>query len=67
MDLTFISKFVDKGKLGGWTRALVAAGCGALVARWPGLSNILTPTEQGYLATAIATLVVGVWSHYVKS
>lgn len=63
----FLSMFVDKGKLGGWVRALVAAGLGALVVDFPGLKDILTPAEQGIIGTAISTLVVGIWSHYAKS
>lgn len=64
--IKLLPAFVDKGKLGGWVRALVAAGLGALVADFPGLKDILTPAEQGLIGTAISTLVVGVWSHYVK-
>lgn len=67
MDWTLLSKLVDKNKVGGWVRAIIGAGLAALIARWPGLKDILLPSEQAEIGIAVSGLVVGIWSHYVKS
>ena len=67
MNLSFLSGLVDAGKLGGWVRGAVAAGLVMLVAKYQPLGDILTAEAQTEIATAAATLVVGGWSHYVKS
>ena len=48
-------------------RGTVAAGLVMLVAKYQPLGDILTADAQTEIATAAATLVVGAWSHYVKS
>lgn len=67
MNLQLLATIVDSGKLGGWVRAAAAAGLVWLIAHYAPLSDILTPDVQNDIATLAATLVVGAWSHYVKS
>ena len=63
----FLARFVDTSKLGGYVRAGAAALLVDLVGQVPGLSDILTQQEIGYISLAVATGVVGVWSHFVKA
>ena len=62
-----LSQFINTSKLGGWVRALVAAGFGILIAKWPGLKDYVDPATQAEIGAAVATIVVGVWSHMAKS
>ena len=59
---------INADRLAGWTRALVAALLG-VVASWSGglLAPFLTPEIQVAIGTAIATLVVGLWSQIAKT
>lgn len=65
--MDFLTSLVDTSKLGGWVRAGVAAGIGALIAKWPWLATVVDPSTQTALGTAAAGLVVGAWSHVAKS
>jgi hypothetical protein len=67
MDLSFLLMFVNSSKIGGWTRAGVAAGLTALIAKWPFLSQYLAPDTQAEVAAAASGIVVAVWSHFAKS
>lgn len=62
-----IVKLVDTNKIGGWTRALVAALLTMLLAQWPPLAAIVTPDLQAAIAIAISSAIVGVWSQIAKS
>lgn len=64
MDLT---KLVSAGIVGGWVRAGVGALLTVIVAHIPWLSDILTSETRNTIAVVVSTIVVGVWSHYVKS
>ena len=63
----FLSLFIDSNKLGGWVRAIVAAGLVALVAKYPVLGNLIDPAIQVQIAAAIAAIVVGGWSQLTKT
>jgi hypothetical protein len=65
--LSLLTKFVDANKLGGWVRAIVAAGFVALIAEYPVLGNYVAPAVQTQIAAAIAAIVVGYWSQLTKS
>jgi hypothetical protein len=67
MNLSVLYKLVDADKLGGWVRAGVAAGLGALIAKFPGVGGIVDPSTQTQIGIIVATIVVGVWSHYAKA
>ena len=67
MDLSFLTQFVDASKVGGWARSAVAAGLGVAIAKWPGLSSYLDPVTQAAIGTAVAGIVVGVWSQLTKT
>jgi hypothetical protein len=67
MDLSILTKLIDADKLGGWVRAGVAAGLGALIAKWPGLGAYVDPGTQAQIGAVVATIIVGVWSHYAKN
>lgn len=62
-----VTSLVNTSTLAGWVRAAVAAGLGALIARWPELSSVMDPTTQTAIGTVAAGLVVGVWSHLAKA
>jgi lysozyme len=64
--LQFLSMFVGPTQLGGWVRAGVAAGATAL-AMATGLPFFNDPVIVGGVATAISTLVVGLWSTLTKT
>lgn len=65
--MNLLVSLVDAGKLGGWIRAVVAAGIAAAIAKWPLLKDLLGPEAQAAIATAAAGIVVGAWSHFAKS
>lgn len=64
---TWISMFIDSGKVGGWVRAGVASVLPLLIAKYPLAGVILDPATQTMVATLASTIAVGLWSHYVKS
>lgn len=64
MDLT---KLVNAGVLGGWVRAGVAALLVAVIHKFPGLSDVLSPDTRLSIAVAISAIVVGIWSHVAKN
>ena len=66
MDLSYLTQFIDSGKLGGWTRAAVGALIAAAIAKWPTLSLILDPATQAALGVAASGIVIGLWSHLAK-
>jgi hypothetical protein len=59
--------FVDANKLGGWVRALVAAGFGVLLGKWPLLGSIFGPDLQTTAGVLFSGIAVGVWSHFAKN
>jgi hypothetical protein len=63
-----LARFIDADKLGGWVRALVAVVLGQ-AASWFGgvLAPFLTPELKLAIGSAIATLIVGLWSQIAKS
>ena len=65
--LSLASKFIDSNKLGGWIRAIVAAGFVALIAKYPIFGTYIDPALQTQIAAAIAAAVVGVWSQLTKT
>lgn len=71
MDLTFLSSFINADKIGGWVRAGVASGLGFLIAhyaaKYPVLTNILSPEVQAAVGVAASGAVVGLWSHLTKT
>ena len=64
---TIFVRLIDADKLGGWTRAGVAALLALLLAKWPALAAIVTPDMQAAVAVAISGFVVGIWSQIAKS
>jgi len=58
--------FVGPTQIGGWVRAGVAAGATAL-AMATGLPFVNDPVIVGGIATALSTLVVGLWSSLTKT
>lgn len=66
MDLSFLLKFVDAGKLGGWVRGVVASLLVVAIARWPALSSFLSPEAQTAIGVIVSSLVIGLWSHLAK-
>src|SRR5262249_48913783 len=62
-----LSKLIDADKLGGWIRAWIASLLATVVAKNPVLSTYLDPITQGAIATAIAGVAVGWWSHITKT
>ena len=67
MNLTFLTQFIDANKLGGWVRAVVAAGFVAAIAKWPILGNVIDPAIQTQAAALLAAIVVGYWSQLTKT
>jgi hypothetical protein len=67
MNLTFLTQFIDSGKVGGWARAGTAALLGIAIAKWPALSSVLDPTTQAALGLAMSGAVVGIWSQLTKT
>lgn len=65
--MDILKMFVTNSKVGGWTRAAVAAGFVWLIAKYPVLGPIIPPEAQTDIAGALSIIVVGAWSHYVKS
>ena len=61
------SKLIDHNKIGGWVRAIVAAGFVALIAKYPILGSYVDPALQTQIAAAIAAAIVGVWSQLTKT
>lgn len=66
MDWSLLTNFVNTTKVAGWTRAVVGAGIAAAIAKWPGLSQYLSPETQAALGVAVSGIAVGVWSHIAK-
>jgi lysozyme len=64
--LQFLSMFLGPTQIGGWVRAGVAAGFTAL-AMATGLPFLSDPVIVGGVATALSTLVVGLWSSLTKT
>lgn len=65
--MNFLTQFVNAGKVGGWTRAIVGAGLVWLVTKFPGLNDMLDKQTQMEIAVAVSGLVVGAWSHFAKA
>lgn len=62
---------VNGTKVGGWVRAAVAAGLGALSIKFGGeigeaVKAVLTPEVVTGLAVAFGTAAVGAWSQITK-
>jgi len=64
--LQFLASIVGPTQIGGWVRALVASGLTALAVT-TGLPFLSDPTVTGGIATAAATVVVGLWSSLAKT
>ena len=67
MNLSFLTQLIDANRIGGWVRAIVAAGFVALVAKYPVLGNYVDPAIQTQIAAAIAAIAVGAWSQLTKT
>ena len=67
MDIGILKMFVTNSKVGGWVRAAVASGFVLLIHKYPVLGPVISPEAQTEIATGLATIAVGAWSHYVKS
>lgn len=67
MDLKFLLMFINASKVGGWTRAIVAAGFVWLIHKYPVLGNYVTPDAQTDIALALSIIVVGLWSQIAKA
>jgi hypothetical protein len=65
--MDILSSLIDASKLAGWARALVSSLLGVLIAKWPGLSGYFDPTTQAAIGTAVAGIIVGIWSQLAKS
>src|ERR1700745_1410791 len=61
------SKLISNDKIAGYVRAAVAAGFAMLIAKYQPLGDWIPPAAQDAIALAVATFVVGVWSHIVKA
>lgn len=64
---SLLARLVDTSKLAGYVRAGVAAAAGAAIAKWPLLGQFMDQDTQNALGVFAAGLVVGMWSHFVKS
>ena len=64
--MEFLTQLVDASKLGGWARAVVASLLGVAIAKWPGLAGYIPPDAQAAIGAAVASIVVGAWSHVSK-
>ena len=62
-----ITTLVDADKIGGWVRALVAAGFGLLLGKWPLLGSIFGPDLQTAAGVLLSGVFVGIWSHVAKN
>ncbi len=62
-----LSQLVDANKLGGWTRAIVAALLSVAISKWPTLSPYMTPEVQLALGILVSSGVVGIWSTLTKT
>lgn len=60
------SKLVSNDKIAGYVRAAVAGIFAMLIAKYQPLGSWITPEIQDAIAVAVATTVVGMWSHVVK-
>lgn len=71
MNLGFLSQFINADKLGGWVRAGVASGLGFLIAhyaaKYPLLTDILSPEVQASIGVFASAVVVGLWSQLTKT
>jgi hypothetical protein len=65
MNLSWLTMFIDSGKVGGYVRAGVAAVLPVLIAKVPGLS--IDPATQAAIGVVASWAVVGVWSHVTKT
>lgn len=66
--LSIIAKFVNADTIGGYVRAAVAAGFGALLA-WKGgwLVPFATPEVQTAITAALTAALVGIWAQISKN
>lgn len=64
---SFIVNFIDANQLGGWVRAGVAAGLGAMLGKWPMLASVFGPELQTAAGVLLSGIAVGVWSTIAKS
>jgi hypothetical protein len=67
MNWSWLTMFLSADKVGGYVRAGVAGLLADLVLKYPGLADTFTPNEQTAIATAVAGLAVGFWSHVAKN
>jgi hypothetical protein len=67
MNLSFLTVFIDSGKVASYTRAFAAAGLTWLLTKYPALNPFIDQTMRDAFATGAATLAVGIWSHIAKS
>lgn len=67
--LDILKAVVDADKLGGWTRAGVAAGAGWAVGHFHGdvAAMFSNPDFTQALGVVLSTVVVAVWSQVVKN
>jgi hypothetical protein len=64
--IALLIRSIDSGQLAGWTRAGVAAGLAAAVAKWGVLAPFVTEEFSTAAAVVATTVVVGVWSTVAK-
>jgi len=71
MNLTFLSQFINADKLGGWVRSGVATILGYLIAhyaaKYPILTDVLSPEVQAAIGVAFSAAAVGLWSQLTKT
>ncbi len=64
--MDFLKNLVSAEKLGGWVRAFVASSLPAALAAW-GIAAYVPAEAQTAVSVLASTVVVGLWSHFVKS
>lgn len=65
--MDFLTTLIDADKLGGWVRAGLGALLATGIAKYPGLTDYLTPEMQAALGVFVSGLAVGLWSHIAKA
>jgi hypothetical protein len=62
-----LASLIGPDKIGGWVRSGVAALLAMVIAKFPGLADVLDPATQAAIGVAVAALVVGIWQHLTKT
>lgn len=65
--MSFFTKLIDAGTLGGWVRAGLAALFGVIIAKWPLIGSIVGPDLQDAAGVLASGIVVGIWSQIAKA